>query len=382
MSGAAGLDFARRPLLVFWETTRACHLTCRHCRADAVPRALPGELTPLEGQELIRQVAAFGKPSPVLVLTGGDCLLRPDAFEVAEYAAELGVPACMSPSVTPSLTEAAVKRMREAGVKAVSISLDGASGQTHDAVRGVSGHFQDTVAALRSLLAAGLRVQVNTTVMRDNVDELADLAALLHLLGVRIWEVFFLIQVGRGTGLEELSPDELEQVCHFLYQASRYSLVVRTVEGPFFRRVVGWRSGRLPRPAAGVPEGEKGELHARLSARLRELLGAPGERPAAQSLATRDGKGIVFVAYNGDVYPAGFLPLPVGNIRRSGLPEIYRDCELLRQIRRGEFKGRCGRCEYRDLCGGSRARAFAATGDPLGEDPGCAYVPGGAAIEA
>ena len=382
MSGATALDFGRRPLLVFWETTRACQLACRHCRADAMPRALPGELTALEGRALIRQVAAFGKPSPILVLTGGDCLLRPDIFELAEYARELGVPACMSPSVTPSLTEAAMEGMREAGVKAVSISLDGAGGRTHDAVRGISGHFHDTVAAVRSLLAHGLRVQVNTTVMRDNVDELADVAALLHLLGVHIWEVFFLIQVGRGTGIDELSPDEMEQVCHFLYEASHYGLVVRTVEGPYFRRVVGWRSGRLPRPAAADPEGERGELYARLSSRLGELLGPPGERPAAQSVATRDGSGIVFVAHNGDVYPAGFLPLPVGNVRRAGLAEIYRDSELLQQIRRGDFKGRCGRCEYRELCGGSRARAFAATGDPLGEDPGCAYVPVGPALDA
>lgn len=376
MSGA--LDFSQRPLLVFWETTRACPLACRHCRADAIPSALPGELTSLQGRQLIRQVAAFGRPHPVLVLTGGDCLQRADIFDLAAYATELGVPVCLSPSVTPSLTTAVMRRIREAGVKAVSISLDGARDSSHDAVRGIPGHFEQTLRALEDLLELGLRVQVNTTVMRVNVEELADLAALLHRIGVRIWEVFFLIQVGRGAHVQELTAAENEQVCHFLFDAACSGLVVRTVEAPFFRRVVASRNGQTPAGADATASGN-GALYVRLTGRLHTLLGSPRGRPAAQSLATRDGRGIIFVAYNGDVYPAGFLPLPLGNVGCSSLDEVYRSSELLQRLRRGAFAGRCGLCAWRDLCGGSRARAFAASGDPLGEDPGCAHVPGAAA---
>jgi radical SAM protein len=376
VSGA--LDFSQRPLLVFWETTRACPLACRHCRADAIPRALPGELTSLQGRQLIRQVAAFGRPHPVLVLTGGDCLQRADIFDLATYASELGVPICMSPSVTPSLTTAVMRRMRGAGVKAVSISLDGARDSSHDAVRGIPGHFEHTLRALDDLLELGFRVRVNTTVMRVNVEELADLATLLHRIGVRIWEVFFLIQVGRGAHVQQLSAAENEEVCHFLFDAACSGLAVRTVEATFFRRVVAWRSGQTPVDADATP-GRKGMLYVRLADRMHTLLGPPRGRPAAQSLATRDGRGIIFIAYNGDVYPAGFLPLPVGNVGCSSLDEVYRSSELLLRLRRGAFAGRCGRCTWRDICGGSRARAFAASGDPLGEDPGCVHVPTAAA---
>jgi len=180
------LDFARRPILVFWETTRACLLACQHCRASAMPRALPGQLSTAEARDLIRQVVAFGRPYPVLVLTGGDCLMRPDIFELAAYAADLGLALAMSPSVTPILDLDAIERIRRLGVKAVSISLDGAREASHDSVRGVPGHFVETVRTLEDLVASGLKVQVNTTVMRDNAHELADVAALVKSIGVHM----------------------------------------------------------------------------------------------------------------------------------------------------------------------------------------------------
>ncbi|MCB0902287.1 MAG: radical SAM protein, partial [Actinobacteria bacterium] len=191
------VDYAQRPMLVFWEVTRACLLACAHCRASATPDALPGELGTEEGRRLIDQVAGFGRPYPILVLTGGDCLLRKDTFELVEYANSLGVPVAMSPSVTPMLTDEAIHTMVECGVKAVSLSLDGATAATHDGVRGIPGHFDQTIPAIRALVAAGLKVQINTTVMRANVDELADIAALMAQTGVHIWEVFFLVHVGR-----------------------------------------------------------------------------------------------------------------------------------------------------------------------------------------
>jgi radical SAM protein with 4Fe4S-binding SPASM domain len=203
--------------------------------------------------------------------------------------------------------------------------------------------------------------------MRSNVEQLADIAALMARTGVHIWEVFFLVHVGRGVATGAISPDEHEQVCHFLYDASQHGFIVRTVEAPFFRRVVASRQVGGPTP--------DGALYGELSRRLEELRGLPAARPRAHTVSTRDGKGIVFVAYDGEVYPAGFLPLGLGNVREQPLSEIYRDTPLLRQIRAAEFSGRCGRCPYADLCGGSRARAYAASGDPLGEDPACPYLP-------
>jgi AdoMet-dependent heme synthase len=370
------LDFSRRPLLVFWETTRACGLACRHCRASALPHPLPGELTAAEGRDLVRQVAAFGRPHPVLVLTGGDCLARPDIFELAGLAAELGIHPAMSPSVTPRLEPASFRRMREAGVSVVSISLDGAQASTHERIRGIDGHFGSTIAAIRGAVAAGLKVQVNTAVMRDNLEQLPEVAALLVTLGVNIWEVFFLVVTGRAAEEAQVSASECEDACHLLYDASGYGFVVRTVEAPFFRRVAAWRRDRGPLgPVAVTRTFGLGDYYRRSALRLRSLLGEPIHRPAAQTVSTRDGSGIVFIAHNGDVYPAGFLPLPLGNVRERPLAEIYRDHELLRAIRNGDFHGRCAVCAYRQLCGGSRARAYASTGDPLGEDPACSYRP-------
>lgn len=363
----ARLDFAQRPMLVFWEVTRACQLACFHCRASATEGALPGELTTAEGRDLIDQVAAFGRPYPILVLTGGDCLLRPDLFDLVEHAKGLGVPVALSPSVTPQLTPEKIELMVTSGINAVSISLDGAVPATHDGVRGIPGHFEDTIKAITALSEAGLTVQVNTTVMRANLDELADVADLISRAGAHIWEVFFLVQVGRGVATDAVSPDEHEDVCHFLYDASQHGFIVRTVEAPFFRRVVHRRQeGDLP-PTS--------DLYLALSGRLETLMGPAAGRPRAQTASTRDGKGILFVAHDGEINPAGFLPLPLGNVRDQSIATIYRDDPLLRRIRAADFTGRCGRCEYADLCGGSRARAFAASGDPLAEDPACPYQP-------
>jgi radical SAM protein with 4Fe4S-binding SPASM domain len=220
----------------------------------------------------------------------------------------------------------------------------------------------------------GFTIQVNTTVMRDNVEELADIAILMKEIGVPIWEVFFLIKVGRGEDVHELTPQENEDVSHFLFDASRYGLLVRTVEGPFFRRVTAWRKNLPMDVDAGAHFGLS-PLYDRLTGRLREALGDPTPVAHAQTAGTRDGKGIIFVGYNGDVYPAGFMPLKLGNVRERSLVEIYRDHDLLRAIRAAEFSGRCGMCDFRDLCGGSRARALAAFGDPLAEDPACVYKP-------
>jgi radical SAM protein len=367
-------DLDRRPILVFWETTKACSLACRHCRASALPHPLPGELSHTQALDFLESLTGFGRPHPVLILTGGDVLMRPDLVELVAHTRQLGLPCAVSPSVTPLLTAAALDELRALGVKMASVSLDGASAAVHEGVRQVAGHFDSTVAALGLVRSRGMTLQVNTVVMRDTVEELPELARIVKQAGAGIWELFFLVQTGRGSELAELSPAENEDVCHFLFDASRYGFVVRTVEGPFFRRVVAQRladpPGTDPRDAYGL-----GPLYERLSGRLQELLGEPEAAPRAQTKGTRDGKGILFVAHDGEVYPSGFLPLSLGNVAGESVVDLYRDHPMLRQIRAARFAGRCGVCEYAGLCGGSRARAYAAFGNALGEDPACSYRP-------
>ena len=368
------LDLDQRPILVFWETTKACGLACRHCRASAIPQPLSGELTTAAGDRFVASLAGFGMPRPVLVATGGDVLMRHDLDAMLDRARKSKVPVALAPSVTPLLTDERVAELHRAGVKVASISLDGATPATHDGVRGVEGHFAETVAALRRLREAGLTVQVNTVVMRDTVEELPAIARIVEESGASIWEVFFLVRTGRGRALGELTPVENEDVCHFLVDASRHGFVVRTVEAPFFRRVVAGRR-RDPEDAhVGLTYG-LGSLYEQLAAALRAELGRPASPPRAQTKGTRDGRGIIFVGHDGEIHPSGFLPLSLGNVTHDDIVRVYREHPLLRRIRAAEFGGRCGRCSYRELCGGSRARAFAASGDPLAEDPACAYEP-------
>lgn len=367
------MQFDKSPILLFWETTRACQLACRHCRASAIAEPLPGQLTTGEARRFLDTLPAFGR-SPVLILTGGDPFMRADIFDLAAHARDLGTPIAFAPSVTPLVTADRLAKMKAVGAKSVSISLDGARAETHERIRGVPGHFERTLATLRHLVSEGFSVQVNTTIMRDNVEELPDVAALLSSIGVHIWEAFFLVKVGRGTGLQDLTPAEGEDVVHFLYDASCYGLVVRTVEAPFFRRVAVWRREAGP-DADPAERFVLGPLYRSLRDRLRAQLGGPVSSPRVTTAGTRDGKGILFVAHDGDVYPAGFFPFRLGNVRDGNVVDIYRDHPLLKSIRGAEFSGRCGICEFKDLCGGSRSRAYAMLGDPLGEDPACVYEP-------
>jgi radical SAM protein len=360
--------FEEAPLLVFWESTKACPLACRHCRAEAIKKPLPGEISSEEGKQLIRQVGEFGEPTPTLIITGGDPLTRKDLFELVEYARDEGVPVGVAPAVSPNLTYEKLRMLRNLGVKAISISLDGATAEVHEGMRQVEGNFNETLRAIALAVNAGFMVQVNTVVWRQNAEQLPYIAELLNRMGVKIWEVFFLIVTGRAVAELDITPSEYEEVLHFLVEVSRYGIQVRTVEAPFFRRV------KLER-YNGVKFA--GHLYKNLVSELRLLLGEPRSDIDPRFIPTRDGLGIIFVAHDGTVYPSGFMPYPLGNIRRRSLVEIYRTHPLLIKMRRAEFKGRCGKCEYRRVCGGSRARAFSRYGDPLESDPACMYTPKG-----
>ena len=361
--------YENTPHLVFWETTKACSLACEHCRASAQLDALPGELSTQEGFDLIDQIADMPGPSPILVFTGGDCLERDDLVELITYARSKGLRLGVAPSVTDRLTRATMQELYDLGVRSVSISLDGATSESHDTLRGIAGHFDKTIEALHMMRDIGFRLQVNTTVMKSNARELADVFALLRTTGVTIWEVFFLVGVGRGTAIVEVDPDEAEDISHFLVDVTTYGMTVRTVEAPFFRRV------QVQREPFGLDEArdhfELGALYEHLRGRL-ELDGAVHDHPVrSTTLATGDGRGIVFVGFDGAVHASGFLPSVLGNVRDEPLAQIYAESLLLSVIRGGFYLGECGRCDFSRLCGGSRARAYAHTGMVLADDPAC-----------
>ncbi len=362
-------DPGDRPMIVIWEVTRACALVCRHCRADAQHRAHPRQLTTEQGRALLSDIAGFGTPYPIVVLTGGDPFERPDLAELVRYGTGLGLHVALSPSVTPRLTPEVLAELREAGATALSLSLDGASASTHDSFRGVPGVFDDTLRAARWVKDAGYRLQVNTTVTRGNVHELPDVLRAVVDLGASLWSVFFLVPTGRGSKLAPLSAPEVEDVLHWLHEVSDL-VAVKATEAPHYRRVVIQRN-----------RGERvvlGPLHEQLSsatAALRLERGASLRRPRPP-IDVNSGRGFAFVDHLGDVYPSGFLPHHCGNVAEMGFREIYRTDPLLRSLRDPvQFTGKCGVCEFREVCGGSRSHAYAVLGDLLGSDPTCVHVP-------
>ncbi len=360
------MTFASRPILVFWETTRACPLSCVHCRANAIENPLPGELTTEEGKSLINQVAAFGKPMPLIIFTGGDPLKRKDIYELLEYAKSMGIGVALSPAVSDLLTLDVLNRLKRIGISSISVSLDGVSSKTHDGIRMVDGTYDRTIETIRNATDIGLPVQVNTAVMKRNMDEIPGIFELLFGLNVKTWEVFFLIKTGRGMEVMDISAEDGESVCNFLYDASKYGMTVRTVEAPFIRRVARQRSEN---------DGYwKGKTYMKMRSELISSHGMPKEPSTIRPLGTLDGDGIIFVAYDGTVSPGGFLPFPAGNIKDSSLVEIYTKNDVFVKIKDRKFNGACGICAFRQECGGSRARAYAFGKDPLDSDPACLYA--------
>ena len=336
---------------------------------------------------MLEDLASVGSPRPIVVLTGGDPFKRADLHLLVARWSALGLAMAVSPSGTPLATEANLAGIRAAGAGVVSLSLDGADPAAHDAFRGVPGSFALTVEACRAARRAGLRLQVNTTITADSVDALPEMVRLVRELDAGLWSVFFLVPTGRGRSLGALGPDEVEDVLHLLAEASSV-MTLKTTEAPQYRRVLHQRAARRPEDAAG----DRGPLYHRLHDRLHEALaevlpgdpvgrrhpGRAGGGSRRAPLAVGDGSGVVFVSHTGEVYPSGFLPLSVGSVRDRPLTELYRTSPLLRSLRdRDRLGGTCGRCEFRQACGGSRAQAYAATGDPLAADPNCPYRPVG-----
>jgi AdoMet-dependent heme synthase len=346
--------YAQAPALIYWEMTRACDLACRHCRAKAIAERDPQELTTAEARAVLEQVQGFGGRGPHLVLTGGDPLKRPDFFELLEYGARLGLHISVAPSGTAALTRATFRRFKECGVESISLSLDGPTAEKHDEFRGVPGCFDRTVEAAREAQEEGLLLQINTLVTAGTDSDLPELYEVVRRIEPMRWSLFFLIQIGRGEGLREVSAERAEEIHNWLYGLSKTTpFTLATTEAPHYRRVAITRM----------------RAEGRSMAEIRET-------PVGRGFGIRDGNGVMFISHTGDVCPAGFLPLVAGNARQKSIVEIYRNSEIFQKIRRPEdFKGRCGICEFKEICGGSRARAFAASGDCLGDDRACVYQP-------
>jgi len=351
------LDYGRAPFLVIWEVSRACDLACVHCRASAIPSRDPGELTLAEATRMFGQIREMG--TRLLVLTGGDPLKRPDIHDLIEAAARAELQPSLSPSVTPLLTAASLVRARAAGLSAVSLSLDGAGATSHDTFRGVAGSFDRTLEMADAVRAAGLDLRINSTVTSRNLAELDDLARLVASSGARIWSVFFLVPTGRAEAALQITAAQCERTLQWLYRLSMDApFRIKTTEAPHYRRVV------LEALAAESGRPVMAILRTSKSGRGRFVPGM------------NDGRGFAFISHRGEMFPSGFLPLAAGNVRRTSVASLYRYSPLFKDLRDPErLKGRCGACPFGSLCGGSRARAFAASGDPLGEDPLCAYQP-------
>jgi AdoMet-dependent heme synthase len=345
-------DFARNPMLVYWEMTQACMLACRHCRAEAMPSPHPLELTPIESMGLLWQIATFGAPLPHLILTGGDPLSRKDLFPVIDEARALGLEVSITPSATPALTTEALDRLRSHGIQSLGLSLDGSSAARHDDVRAVPGCFERTIDMAVEAGRLGLPIQINTLVAQETADDLPAIYELLKTFPVMRWSLFFLISVGRGRALQEVSPERAEEIMKWVLDlVPQAPFAVKTTEAPSYRRLALNRMYGSGKTAA-------------------EIKGSSVYR----GFQIRDGHGIVFVSSQGDIYPSGFLPLSAGNVRTDSLVDVYRQAPLFRALHSPQhFRGKCGECEFNCICGGSRARAFAHTGDALGSDPLCLY---------
>jgi radical SAM protein len=363
------VDFARSPFLVIWETTQSCALACRHCRASAQPGRDPGELTTEEGLSLVDQVAEMG--TPILVLSGGDPVNRPDLLGLIHRGKSRGLRVATIPAATDCLTRDLVQSLKAAGLDQMAVSIDFPRADLHDAFRGVPGAFEKSMQAVGWAHEAGLPLQVNTTVCGDTAPYLEEMAAFVQGLGIVFWEVFFLVPMGRGSVLTGLSAAECERLFETIYRVQRKEgFVVKVTEAPHYRRHVAQREMK----DAGLPSARPAGLAA-MPERLTRSEG-PGHTVGLAPRGVNSGNGFLFVSHLGEIMPSGFLPLPVGNVREVRLADAYRDSPLFRKLRTPDlFKGRCGRCEFRDICGGSRSRALALAGDPFETDPWCGYEP-------
>lgn len=363
--GRPPMDFDRSPFLVIWETTQACDLACRHCRASAQPCRHPDELSTEEAKSMLERIREFG---PVIfVFSGGDAFKRPDIVELTRYGAGLGLRMAITPATTPLATRDMLQALKDAGMSRLAVSLDGSNPGIHDEFRRVQGSFDHGLRILREAQEVGLTTQVNTVVRKNNLGDMDAMCQLMTELGIVFWEVFFLVPMGRARPEDVASAPGFEEVFHRLYDLSKTATFdIKATAAPQYARVVTQRKAQEAADAGERPDADvltQGAHHS-----LKDGIG--------RARNVNDGDGFMFISHLGDIYPSGFLPVRTGNVRTDDLVEVYRHHEVFTALRdRGNLKGKCSVCNYRPRCGGSRARAYAVTGDYLEAEPYCAYVP-------
>jgi radical SAM protein len=356
------MDFDRSPLLVIWEVTQACDLACVHCRASAISARPANELSTQDGFRLLDQVREFG--NPLMVFTGGDPMKRPDLYELIAHSVKLGLRTNVTPSATPLLTPQVIDEFKRLGVARMAISLDGATAKSHDDFRQIAGTFDCAMRALKHAQSIGLETQLQTTVTRRNRTELADVARIAGDVGAKMWSLFFLVVTGRALAADDLTAEEYEEVFQTIYDIAKTApFDVKTTEGMHYRRFVAQHERHRSAPLPDATENTRKVMY--------------------RTAGVSDGKGFVFVSHRGDIFPSGFLPITAGNVLHDSLVEVYRNSSLFRILRDADQRqGKCGECAYRKVCGGSRARAYALTGNYLAEDPRCVHEPAIAAARS
>lgn len=360
------IDYNENPFIAIWEVTRACQLKCVHCRADAQLTPDPRELTHEEGIKLIDQI--YEMDNPMLVFTGGDCMMREDLFELADYAVKKGMRVSMTPSATANVTKERMERAKNVGLSRWGFSIDGPTPEIHDHFRGTPGSFDLTLEKIKYLNELDMPLQINTVISRYNYDHLEQMVELVTNLKAVMWYIFLLVPTGRGQEDKCLTPAEHEKVFRWLYDLSKTApFDIKTTAAQHYRRVVLQQKAREHKIEAG---------EIRYEDTITTDYASLGDGLKRAPKGVNDGNGFIFISHVGDVLPSGLLPIKVGNVREKPLKEIYRESPVLKELRNPDlYKGKCGVCEYRFVCGGSRSRTYAVTGDYLESEPYCVYIP-------
>jgi AdoMet-dependent heme synthase len=395
-----------KPRLIFWEVTKGCNLRCIHCRATATELSSPSDLPTERALDIIKQIADFG--NPILVLSGGEPLYRADIFDLARFATGRGIRVALATNGT-LVTKPVAKKIVEAGVKRVSISLDGADALTHDTFRGIPGAFEAAIYGMRNLQELGMSVQINTTIARHNAHQLPDVLEMARSLGADALHTFLLVPVGCGVDIaneQMVPPEEYERMLNWFYDRSKDGdIELKATCAPHYFRVVRQRRAEERKQAAAAAGGDYRAVERGPAIGPTDMAmpgsdaiifkpkgnhtghptGHPGGHPDGMNAMTKGclaGTGVCFISHEGEIFPCGYLPALAGDLRKQPFSEIWNDSKVFAQLRHDPLEGKCGCCEFRNVCMGCRARAFAATGNMMSEEPFCVYQPKAAAVKA
>lgn len=404
---SAGSAMQNKPRLIFWELTKGCNLRCIHCRASATELSSPNDLSTDTAKAIIDQIAEVSKP--ILVLSGGEPLFRKDIFELARYATEKGLRAALATNGT-LVTKEVARKIVESGVKRVAISLDGADAATHDAFRAIPGAFDAALAGFRNLKELGMSVQINTTIARHNAHQLPNVLDLARSIGADALHTFLLVPVGCGVDIaaeQMVPPEEYERMLNWFYDRSlEGGIELKATCAPHYFRVVRQRHaaegrsaaaaeaahpnvpptqsapdrGPLGRPIGPTEMTMPGSTGIELKPHgVGQPIGHPGTHPHDMNAMTKGclaGTAVCFLSHQGEVFPCGYLPALAGDLKKQSFAEIWENSFVFNQLRDvNNLNGKCGCCEFRNVCMGCRARAYAATGNYLDEEPFCVYEP-------